>query len=446
MIIEVKVPEVGESITEGLLAEWLCENGAAVAMDDPLYVLETDKVTMTLEAEAAGVLEIRVAAGETVQVGQVVATLDTEATAAADPGGSEAARESDATAGEPAQSPGPALTPPAGMAQVRAALVDETSLAPSVRRLLAESGVDPARIPATGRGGRLTKEDVIRYLQEHPETLDPGSEAAPVPEVADTPLAAPEVTEAPPPPSEVTTPAVPAAPAGERQTRRPMSRLRQRLAERLVEVQQTAAILTTFNEVDMSRVMELRARFKPSFEERHGVKLGFMSFFVKAVVDALRTVPEVNASIDGDEIVQNHYFDIGVAVDTDRGLMVPVIRDADRLSMAGVELAIAELARKARDRTLTVSDLMGAVFTISNGGVYGNMMSTPIINPPQSAILGMHAIKKRAVVVDDEIVVRPMMYLALSYDHRLVDGREAVTFLRRIADCIENPERMLLEV
>jgi len=425
MIIEVKVPEVGESITEGLLAEWLCENGAAVAMDDPLYVLETDKVTMTLEAEAAGVLEIRVAAGETVQVGQVVATLDTEATAAADPGGSEAARESDATAGEPAQSPGPALTPPAGMAQVRAALVDETSLAPSVRRLLAESGVDPTGIPATGRGGRLTKEDVIRYLQEHPETLDPGSEAAPVP---------------------VTTPAVPAAPAGERQTRRPMSRLRQRLAERLVEVQQTAAILTTFNEVDMSRVMELRARFKPSFEERHGVKLGFMSFFVKAVVDALRTVPEVNASIDGDEIVQNHYFDIGVAVDTDRGLMVPVIRDADRLSMAGVELAIAELARKARDRTLTVSDLMGAVFTISNGGVYGNMMSTPIINPPQSAILGMHAIKKRAVVVDDEIVVRPMMYLALSYDHRLVDGREAVTFLRRIADCIENPERMLLEV
>jgi 2-oxoglutarate dehydrogenase E2 component (dihydrolipoamide succinyltransferase) len=295
--------------------------------------------------------------------------------------------------------------------------------------MVREHGLDAGTVQATGRDGRITKGDVLRHLERTDE---------------------PSPTPAPPPSTEVaaapTEPPAPVPITTERQTRQPMSPLRQRIAERLVDVQQQAAILTTFNEADMSAVMALRARYKEDFKKRHGVGLGFMSFFVKASIDALKAVPNVNGYIDGDEVVTNHYYDIGIAVSTDRGLVVPVIRDADRLTMAEIELAIADLAARAQQRKLELSELTGAVFTISNGGVFGSMMSTPILNPPGSAILGMHAIAKRAVVVDDEITIRPMMYLAVSYDHRVIDGRESVTFLKRIKECLEDPERLLLEV
>jgi 2-oxoglutarate dehydrogenase E2 component (dihydrolipoamide succinyltransferase) len=295
--------------------------------------------------------------------------------------------------------------------------------------MVLEHDLDPTTIEGTGKGGRILKGDVIRFLESQ-------TAGAPVPE----PVTPPVVEEpARPRPQPVALP-------DQRQTRAPMSRLRQRLAERLVEVQQTAAILTTFNEADMSRVMALRAEYKEEFKKRHDIGLGFMSFFVKATVDALKTVPEINAYIDGGEIVTNHYFDIGVAVSTDKGLVVPVVRDADRLTMAEIESSIADLAQRAQERRLDLSDLTGAVFTISNGGVFGSLLSTPILNPPGSAILGMHTIQKRPVAVGDEIAIRPMMYLAMSYDHRIIDGREAVTFLKRIVECIEDPERMLLEI
>ena len=298
--------------------------------------------------------------------------------------------------------------------------------------MVLEHHLDPSRIEGSGKDGRLTKADVQRHLESSQET----SEEAPTPSVPATPD------------RTVTVPgsSVEAQLVTERHTREPMSRLRQRIAERLVEVQQQAAILTTFNEVDMTRVMALRTQYKESFRERYGTTLGFMSFFVKASIDALRTIPEVNAYIDGDQVVTNHYYDIGIAVSTERGLVVPVLRNADQLSMAEIEQQIADYARRAQERKLELSELTGAVFTISNGGIFGSMLSTPILNPPGSAILGMHAITKRAVVVDDQIVIRPMMYLAVSYDHRLIDGREAVTFLKRIVDVLESPERMLLEI
>ena len=413
MAVEVKIPEVGESITEGFLAEWSQPDGVVVAVEDPLLVLETDKITMTVNAEHSGKLTILVAEGETVEVGQVVATIDTDVTDAPAP---EAVKEPPA---EPVRSTAPA---PAGAP-------DHSGLSPAVKRLVLEHELDPATIEGTGKGGRILKGDVIRYLETR--TAD-----APTPFPPSAPAAAePEQ----PRPQPVALP-------DQRQSRTPMSRLRQRLAERLVEVQQTTAILTTFNEADMSRVMALRTEYKEEFKKKHEIGLGFMSFFVKATVDALKTVPTVNAYIDGDEVVTNHYFDIGVAVSTDKGLVVPVVRDADRLTMAEIEASIADLARRAQERRLELSDLTGAVFTISNGGVFGSLLSTPILNPPGSAILGMHTIQKRPIAVGDEIVIRPMMYLAMSYDHRIIDGREAVTFLKRIAECIEDPERMLLEI
>jgi 2-oxoglutarate dehydrogenase E2 component (dihydrolipoamide succinyltransferase) len=316
-------------------------------------------------------------------------------------------------------------------------------LSPAVQRMVLEHNLDPQEIEGTGKGGRILKGDVIRFLESGDQPRKAERQGAPADEKPAPPAAEagqagrPSGSSRPEP-----------APSGspDRQIRTPMSRLRQRLAQRLVEVQQTAAILTTFNEADMSRVMALRAAYKESFKQKHGVGLGFMSFFVKAVVDALKTVPEVNAYIDGDEIVRNHYYDIGIAVSTDKGLVVPVLRNADRLSAAEIESGIADLAQRAQERRLDLSDLTGAVFTISNGGVFGSLLSTPILNPPGSAILGMHAIQKRPIAVEDQVVVRPMMYLALSYDHRIIDGREAVTFLKRIAECIENPERMMLEV
>lgn len=417
MAFEVKIPEVGESITEGFLAEWSQPEGAVVAVEDPLLVLETDKITMNVNAEQAGRLHILVAEGETVQVGQVVATIDTGATA---PVGADER---------------PAATAPEPIAPEPAA-PDVAGLSPAVRRLVVEHRLNPAAIEGTGKGGRILKGDIIRHL----ETSETGGAADPEPVSVETkPVPAPAAEPARPRPQPVALP-------DQRQTRAPMSRLRQRLAERLVEVQQTAAILTTFNEADMIRVMALRSEYKESFKKRYGVGLGFMSFFVKAAVEALKTVPAVNAFIEGDEIVSNHYYDIGIAVSSDKGLVVPVVRDADRLSMAGIEASIADLATRAQERRLELSDLSGAVFTISNGGVFGSLQSTPILNPPGSAILGMHTIKKRPVVVDDEIVIRPMMYLAVSYDHRIIDGSEAVTFLKRIVECIEDPDRLLLEI
>jgi len=430
MSVLLKIPEVGESVREGFLTDWLRSDGDVVAADEPLYVLETDKVTMTINADVGGRLTIKVPAGEKVEVGQAVAEIDDSVEAPAAP----PAPEPEAAAPEQPETAAEQPTPPAAReahtpkpAQSSAAAGSVADLSPAVRRLVLEHDLDPGVISGSGRGGRLTKEDVLRYLDERPR---------------EAPAASPA-----PRPAPAAPPAVPAA-SGERQTRRRMSPLRQRLAQRLVEAQQTAAMLTTFNEVDMTRVIALRKQWRERFRERHGVDLGFMSFFVKAVVNALAFVPAVNAFLDGDEIVDNHYYDIGVAVSTDRGLVVPVVRDADRLTFAGVESAIAELAEKARTGRLTLDDLSGGVFTVSNGGIFGSMLSTPILNPPQSGILGMHAIKKRPVVVgeDDRVEVRPMMYLALSYDHRLVDGREAVTFLKRIVECLEDPERLLLEV
>lgn len=419
MAVEVKIPEVGESITEGFLAEWLQPDGAVVAVEDPLLVLETDKITMNVSAEHAGKLQILVAEGDTVEVGQVVATIDTDAAESSAAPPKISAAPPSATPEQPASEPAPPAAPATEPAP------SHESLSPAVQRLVLEHDLDPTAIQGTGKGGRILKGDVIRFLE---------SSTALVPD-GEPPTAEPER----PRPQPVALP-------DQRQTRAPMSRLRQRLAERLVEVQQTAAILTTFNEADMSRVMALRSEYKEEFKKRHQIGLGFMSFFVKATVDALKTVPEVNAYIEGDDIVTNHYYDIGVAVSTDKGLVVPVVRDADRLTMAGIEASIVDLAQRAQERRLELSDLSGAVFTISNGGVFGSLLSTPILNPPGSAILGMHTIQKRPVAVGDEIAIRPMMYLALSYDHRIIDGREAVTFLKRIVECIENPERLLLEI
>lgn len=400
-IVDIKVPQVGESISEGVLVEWIVADGGMAQIDEPLLVLETDKITMTVTAEASGRLKTFAVADEVVQINQVVGSIDTSA-------GDSVAPTQSATVEVPEA---PAETPTL------------EGLSPAVRRLVAEHGLDPAQITGTGKDGRILKGDVLTFMEGD-----------------GTPEKAPEA----PAPAKTAEPAVP--PLGERQTRSPMSRLRRRLSERLVEVQQTTAMLTTFNEADMSRVIALRSQYKETFAQHHGVGLGFMSFFVKATVEALRAVPDVNAWIDGEEVVQNHYFDIGVAVSSEKGLVVPVVRGAEALSFAGVESEIKRLAQSAQDRTLELSDLSGGVFTISNGGIFGSLMSTPILNPPQSAILGMHAIKKRPIAIGDEVVVRPMMYLALSYDHRIVDGKEAVTFLKRIVDCLENPERLMLEV
>ncbi len=424
MSVEIRVPEVGESITEGILAGWEKPDGAMVQTDDPLFVLETDKVTMTINAEQSGRLEILVGEGETVQIGQVIGRVDPDAD------GEPAAESSEAPA---SSAEAPASEPEAGPSRESGPRERPEGLSPAVRRLVAEHELDPGAIRGTGRGGRLTKEDVLRHLEASREA---GS-------------AAPEEPEAQPGPRPVEPVAPrpePAAEPGQRQTRTRMTPLRKRIAERLVQAQQTAAILTTFNEVDMTNVMEWRKRYKESFQQEYGTGLGFMSFFLKASVDALEAVPALNAQIDGDEVVQNHFYDIGVAVGTDRGLVVPVVRQVDRLSFAEIELAVADLAKRAQEKKLTLEELSGGCFTVSNGGVYGSLLSTPILNPPQSGILGMHGIKKRPVAMGEEMQIRPMMYLALSYDHRIVDGRESVTFLRRIVDCIENPERMMLEI
>jgi 2-oxoglutarate dehydrogenase E2 component (dihydrolipoamide succinyltransferase) len=414
-VVPIKVPKVSESISEGILANWLKADGSTVKAGEPLFELETDKASQVFISPGAGTLKIQVREGETVQVESVIGSIDPEGVPAA------AASKPAATA-KPAEQPSPAAVASTSTEAHNGGVATATlPLAPSVRKLVAETHLDPAGIEGTGRGGRLTKGDVLAHVQ------------------------APAPTPAPTPAPEPSSPTIPST-STPRESRKRMSGLRQKIAQRLVEAQHTAAILTTFNEADMSKVMELRAKYKDSFKTKHGVGLGFSSFFIKATIEALKAFPAVNGRIDGTDIVTNHAYDIGVAVSSERGLMVPVIRDADKLSFAGLEKAVAGYAAKARDGTISVTDLQGGTFTITNGGVFGSLLSTPILNPPQSGILGMHAIQKRPVAVDDQVVIRPMMYLALSYDHRIVDGREAVSFLVKIKECIESPERLMLEV
>ena len=427
MSSNIVVPALGESVTEATVAKWMKQQGDSIAVDEALVELETDKVTLEVFAPAAGVLsEIRVPEGQTVEVGAVLGIIGDGAgkPAAAKPAAAPATAK-----------PAPAAAPAPAKAAAPAAPAAETApLAPAVRKLIEENRLDAVAIPASGKDGRLTKEDVQNYLQ---------ARAAKTPPAAPQPVARPVPAPAAPPP--VIAPAAPRD-LGPREERVRMTRLRKRIAERLKLAQNTAAMLTTFNEVDMTNVMMLRAHHKDTFEKKHGVKLGFMSFFVKAAIVALKEIPAVNGEIDGDDIIYKNHYDIGVAVGTEQGLVVPVVRDADAMNFADIEKKIAELGVKARDRKLTIEDLTGGTFTISNGGVYGSLMSTPILNPPQSGILGMHKIQPRPIAVTDKIEIRPMMYLALSYDHRIVDGREAVTFLVRIKECIEDPQRILLDM
>ncbi len=414
MAVEIKVPALGESVTEATVSKWLVKAGDQVAVDQPLCELETDKVTVEVNATVAGAIaDLAVEEGATIQVGGVLCHIEAGAAGAA-PKPAAAA-----PAAKPAASPAPAatLTAPAPVL----AAVGGANLAasgPAARKLAEEKGVADAAIQPSGKDGRATKADVLAALSSI------GAAAA----------------------APAAKPAVPAGPRlrADREERVKMTRLRRTIANRLKEAQNTAAMLTTFNEVDMTNVMALRERVKEDFEKKHGARLGFMSFFVKACIAGLQELPAVNAEIEGDDLVYKNYYDIGVAVGTPNGLVVPVLRDADQLTFGGIEKGIGDLGRKARDGKLSIGDLTGGTFTISNGGVYGSLMSTPILNPPQSAILGMHKIQQRPMVVGGEIKVRPMMYLAVSYDHRIIDGREAVLFLVKVKECIEDPERLLL--
>lgn len=406
MSTEVKVPTLGESVTEATIGEWLKQPGEAVALDEPIASLETDKVAVEVPSPVAGVMGQQLAAvGDTVNVGATIATVEAGGAAAVP-----------APAKAEAAAPAPAATAaPSGES------VDTvTTMSPAVRRLVLEHGVDPTKIQGTGKDGRLTKEDVL-------------AAASAAPAAVPTPAAAPAA------------PAASGAP-GRQEERVKMTRMRQTIAKRLKAAQDTAAMLTTFNDVDMSAVMATRDKYRESFEKKHGVRLGFMSFFTKAVALAAHDIPAVNARIEGDEIVYHNYLDVSVAVSAPNGLVVPVVRNADSMSFADIEKAIADLGKRAKEGTLTMDDMTGGTFTISNGGVFGGLMSTPIINPPQSAVLGLHRIEDRPVVRNGEIVIRPMMYLAMSYDHRLVDGREAVTFLKTIKEAIEDPTRLLIDL
>jgi 2-oxoglutarate dehydrogenase E2 component (dihydrolipoamide succinyltransferase) len=422
MSIEIKVPAVGESITSGVLSAWHKQNGDFVQDGEPLYALETDKISTDVPAAGSGRLQIQVEAGQEILIGQVIGTLDEKAAAKA----------------EPSAGPAPTATQEAPDRDAEAEA--ETTLSPAVRRIVEERHVPVSEVKGTGKHGQLTKADVVQYL----ESRSAGS--VPKKDLESPAAAEPKVAAFEPATAERRVPGSPEKPVTtERTTRRKMTPLRKKIAAQLVMAQQNAAMLTTFNECDMTAVMKLRVQYQESFQKRHGVKLGFMSFFIKAVVDALKTVPAMNARIDGDDLVENHYYDIGVAVGTDRGLVVPVVRDPDRKDFATLEKDVATYATKARDGKLQLDDLMGGVFTITNGGIYGSLLSTPILNPPQSGILGMHKIQSRPVAVGEKIELRPMMYLALSYDHRVVDGKEAVTFLVRVKECIEDPTRLLLQ-
>lgn len=391
MIIEVKIPALGESISSGIISSWHVKNGDIVSAGQVLYDLETDKITSEGHAETGGKISLLFAEGAEVKIGQAIATIDTAAQAA----------QADA----PVQ------------AQPKIVLA-EKPISPAVRRIAEETHINPNTVTGTGKDNRVTKGDMIQAAQPAATPSSPAAKAPCQSSVCNT----------------------------EKTSRKKMTPLRAKIAERLVQSQRTSAILTTFNEVDMQPVMDLRKKYQDEFTKKHGVKLGFMSFFIKASIHALQEVPAINAQIDGDYIVQNHYFDIGVAVGGPKGLVVPVLRDCDNKDFHTIEQDLVDYAKRARDGKISIDDMQGGVFTISNGGIYGSMLSTPIINPPQSAILGMHAIKDRAVVINGQIVIRPMMYLALSYDHRLVDGKEAVTFLNKIKDAIEDPSRLLFNL
>jgi len=453
MATEVKIPPLGESVTEGVIARWLKADGEAVRVDEPVLELETDKATMEIPASASGQLEIVAREGTTVRVGEVVARI-AEGAAGSAPGARPAAVErGEPPRARPAPAPAPAAAPAATAPATRAAATpaaapaataapaaptpasdggdDGAPLSPAVRKLVAERGLDPADITGTGKGGRLTKEDVLRHGE-------PAAPEAPARDGA-SPVETPE-------PRPATAAARSADPAADADERVPMTGLRRRIAERLVEAQRTAAILTTFNEVDCSALLAARKRHRERFRERHGVDLGLMSLFARATIQALQEVRVVNASIDGGDIVYHRHVHLGIAVSTSRGLVVPVIRRAEALSLADLERAVGALAARARDGKLVPDDLAGGTFTITNGGVFGSLLSTPILNPPQSGILGMHKIEERPIAVEGQVVIRPMMYVALSYDHRLVDGEQAVTFLVRVKERLEDPVRMLLEV
>jgi len=404
MATEVNVPVLGESIVEATVGEWLKQPGDPVKQDEPIVSLETDKVAVEVPSPVAGVMgQHAVAVGDNVAVGALLATIE----------------EGGAGAATPAPAPATPAPAPAPVAQQAPASGDApAALSPSVRRAVLETGVDPATVTGTGKDGRLTKDDVL------------AAAATPAAPAAAAPVLTPSV----------------AASTGRKEERVRMTRLRQTVAKRLKDAQNTAAMLTTFNDVDMSAVIEARTKYKDLFEKKHGVRLGFMGFFVKAACMALKDVPAVNGQIDGDEIVYHDYADVSVAVSAPQGLVVPVIRDADQLSVAGIEKTIGDFGKRAKDGTLKMEEMKGGTFTISNGGVFGSLMSTPIINPPQSAVLGLHRIEDRPVVRDGQVVVRPMMYLALSYDHRLIDGREAVTFLVALKNAIEDPTRILIDL
>ena len=396
MPVDVVLPELGESVTDAILVEWLKSDGEAVTVDEPLAVIETDKADVELPAPSAGVLHTLKADGDTIEVGETIATIDEDGKAVSKV---EVSEKVD-TPVEPVEADG---------------------LSPAVRRLVTEHDLDPAAITGTGKDGRLTKGDVLAYLESA---------------ASDPPVSEPEAPAPPPAP----------ATSSDGERREPMSQIRTRIAERLVSAQQTAAMLTTFNEVDMSGIFDLRAKYKEMFADVHGISLGLMSFFVRASVIALQEYPDVNASIDGSDIVYRDYVNMGIAVGTDRGLVVPVLKSAERMSFATIESEIKRVALSAREGKLGLDELSGGTFTITNGGVFGSLLSTPILNPPQTGILGMHAIQNRPIAVGDEVVVRPMMYLALTYDHRLIDGQTSVTFLVRVKDLLEDPARMMLEV
>ena len=424
MRIEVKVPQLPESVAEATLVAWHKKPGDAVKRDENLIDVETDKVVLELPAPGDGVLvELVKPDGATVTSNEVIAVIDSEAVSKnAGAASTAAAASKPSTATPPAPAPAPAAqSAPAPSATVTAL--------PAARKLMADQGVEAANVDGTGRGGRITKGDVITAVEARASAASAAVVPAPV-------------AKAPPPPAV----SVPAALGARPEQRVPMSRLRQRVAERLVQSQSTAAILTTFNEVNMQPIQDLRSKYKDRFEKEHGVKLGFMGFFVKAAVHALKKYPAVNASIDGTDIVYHGYFDIGIAVGSPRGLVVPILRDADQMSLAEIEKQIADFGKRATDGKLTVQELTGGTYTISNGGVFGSMLSTPIINPPQSAILGVHATKDRAVVENGQVVVRPINYLAQSYDHRIIDGREAVLSLVAIKEALEDPARLLLDI
>jgi 2-oxoglutarate dehydrogenase E2 component (dihydrolipoamide succinyltransferase) len=414
MATEVHVPPFPESVEEGTLTTWYKKEGEAVARDEKLADIETDKIVLEVTATAAGVLQaVQLAEGTTVKPGQVMATIG----------------EGEGTAAAPAAEPETEEPPPEPATAVQV----NTHLSPAVRRLVEEHDLDPADVQGSGRQGMITKGDVLQHLASRKTddaapaptaTFEPGPEPGPVPD----------------------SPAETATPTGRPERRVPMTRIRARIAERLVEAQQTAAILTTFNEINMQTVMDMRARHKEEFEQTHGVKLGFMSFFVKAAAEALAKYPVVNATFDQGNIVYHGYYDIGVAVSTERGLVVPILRDADQLSYAEIERSIGAFAARAREGKLTMEDLTGGTFSITNGGIFGSLLSTPILNPPQSAILGMHQIQQRPIAENGEVVIRPMMYVALSYDHRLIDGRDAVQFLVEMKQQLEDPARILLEL